>query len=295
MKILVTGGAGFVARHLTCELTSFGHEVWLSDCVDKDFPNYVKADLTDAKSTQYLISSVRPQAIVHLGAISFVPDAEKDIRLLNRVNVNGTQYLIEAFLSLGLPCLDRVLPNFVFASTAQVYQRNLSPYALSKISAEALVVHYSRDGLNGVIARPSNHTGPGQNDRFVLPSFIRQALEIKAGTRRCFSVGNLDSVRDFTDVRDVVRAYRIMMEKGAATNVYQIGSPVRLKMRELLEKVATVVGIDADCEVDDALWRPTDESPELDTEPLRLLGWQPQISIERTISDIVERMRNDIS
>ena len=146
-----------------------------------------------------------------------------------------------------------------------------------------------------------------QKNRIILPAKYRELLGeefyVVLGFDPCLCIYTEESYKnfeekitmDFTDVRDVVRAYRIMMEKGAATNVYQIGSPVRLKMRELLEKVATEVGVDADCEVDEALWRPTDESPELNTEPLRLLGWQPQISIERTISDIVERMQNDIS
>lgn len=89
-----------------------------------------------------------------------------------------------------------------------------------------------------MIARPANHTGPGQSEKCVVPSFIRQVLEIKAGRRRCFTVGNLDSVRDFTDVRDVVRAYRLMLEGGVSTGVYALGTPNRLAMRELLAKVA---------------------------------------------------------
>lgn len=295
MKILVTGGAGFVARHLTVELSSAGHEVWLSDRADIDFPNYVKADLADSEEIYGLVSSVKPEAVVHLGAISFVPEAAKDGRLLNRVNVDGTQYLIESFLALGQPRRERDLPRFLFASTAQVYQQNHSAYALSKMSGEALVFHYNREGLDGVVARPANHTGPGQSEKFVLPSFIRQALEIKAGMRGFFTVGNLDSVRDFTDVRDVVRAYRLILEKGEATNVYQVGSAARFTMRELLAKVASAVGVRAECEIDKALWRPTDEAPLLNTEPLRLLGWQPRISLDKTIADMIERMHNDVS
>ena len=293
MKILVTGGAGFVARHLTAELSSAGYEVWLSDCLNGEFSNYLKADLTDVESIYDLVTSVRPEAVVHLGAVSFVPDAENNKRILERVNVDGTRNLIEAFMSIDPFCRRQDSPAFVFVSTAQVYQRSLSAYALSKLTGEALVVQYCRKGLNGVIVRPANHTGPGQSEKFVLPSFVRQALDIKAGKRQCFKVGNLDSVRDFTDVRDVVRAYRLVLEKGESGNVYPIGSSVRYTMRELLEKVATTVGVSADYEVDKALWRPTDETPALNSERLRMLGWQPQISIDRTISEIIEGMRND--
>ena len=141
--------------------------------------------------------------------------------------------------------------------------------------------------IDGVIARPANHTWPGQSEKFVVPSFIRQALEIKAGRRRCFTVGNLDSVRDFTDVRDVVRAYRLMLEGGVSTGVYAIGSPNRLSMRDLLAKVAALVGVPDDHEVDPALWRPTDASLELDTAPIRDLGWAPRFSLDETLADMV--------
>ena len=126
----------------------------------------------------------------------------------------------------------------------------------------------------------------------MVPSFIRQALEIKAGCRRCFTVGNLDSVRDFTDVRDVVRAYRLLLEKGVATGVYAIGTTNFLSMRELLIKVAKMVGVPADYKVDPMLWRPTDASMKLDTTPIRKLGWEPQFSLDEMLADMIALMHH---
>ena len=291
MKVLLTGGAGFVARHLSAELVSAGHEVWLSDCLAAELPNYRMADLTDEREVGELVSCIRPEAIVHLGAISFVPDAARDGSLLERVNVGGTRNLLNAFAAAHLPHRPHDLPRFLFVSTAQVYMKSPSAYAVSKMSGEALTFHFCREGLDAVIARPANHTGPGQSERFVVPSFIRQAIDIKEGRRSCFTVGNLDSVRDFTDVRDVARAYRILLEKGVPTGVYAIGSPNRLPMRELLRKIARAVGVPEDYEVDASLWRPTDESLELDTRPIRELGWRPRFALDGTLSDMIAAWR----
>lgn len=280
MKILITGGVGFVAGHLAAEMTSSGYDVWLSDCVDSDRQNYIKADLTDFHDVRELVSSVKPEALIHLGAISFVPDAAKDKNLLQRVNVDGTENLLSAVLS------EAPQAKFLFVSTAQVLMEHPSPYAMSKLAGERLLLDYCTKGLNGMIARPANHTGPGQGTKFVVPAFIKQALEIKKGLRKNFTVGNLNSIRDFTDVRDVVKAYRLILEKGKSSEIYQIGSPVRMPMRELLFHIARLAGVPAYYEQDSFLWRPTDESPLLDTTNTQELGWNACIPFSQTISDI---------
>lgn len=281
MKILITGGAGFVAGYLAAEMTSSCYDVWLSDCVDSDRQNYIKADLTDFQDVCELVSSVKPDALIHLGAISFVPDADKDKNLLQRVNVDGTENILSAVLS--------VVPQakFLFISTAQVLMEHPSPYAMSKLAGERLLLDYCTKGLNGMIARPANHTGPGQGTKFVVPAFIKQALEIKKGLRKNFTVGNLDSIRDFTDVRDIVRAYRLILEKGKSSEVYQIGSPARMPMRELLFHIARLAGVPACYEQDSSLWRPTDESLLLDTTSIESLGWSATIPLSQTISDML--------
>ncbi len=281
MKILITGGAGFVAGYLATEMTSSCYDVWLSDCVDSDRQNYIKADLTDFQDVRELVLSVKPDALIHLGAISFVPDADKDKNLLQRVNVDGTENILSAVLS--------VVPQakFLFVSTAQVLMEHPSPYAMSKLAGERLLLDYCTKGLNGTIARPANHTGPGQGTKFVVPAFIKQALEIKKGLRKNFTVGNLDSIRDFTDVRDIVRAYRLILEKGKSSEIYQIGSPARMPMRELLFHIARLAGVPACYEQDSSLWRPTDESLLLDTTSIESLGWSATIPLSQTISDML--------
>lgn len=280
MKVLVTGGAGFVAGHLLTELTSSGHEVVLSDIVDVDLPNYIKADLTDREAMLGLVDATKPDAIVHLGAISFVPDAEKNPEKLKQINLGGTECLLEG--------VKRSVPKakFLFASTALVLGGELTPYAAMKLAAEGVVAQFGWEGYSAIIARPANHTGPGQAEKFVVPAFVRQALNIKAGRQDCFIVGNLDSIRDFTDVRDVVRAYRMLLECKDAKGAYSICSDCRMRIGQLLETIAKVVGVKTAFKVDESLWRPTDVAQVIDTTRIKSLGWRPEIPIEKTIQDM---------
>ena len=280
MKVLVTGGAGFVAGHLAVELTSAGHEVVLSDILDVDSPNYFKADLTDRAEILSLIDKVRPDAIVHLGAISFVPDAEKNPEKLKLINLGGTENILEG--------VKRYVPKakILFASTALVLGGELTPYAAMKLAAEGVVAQFGWEGYSAVIARPANHTGPGQSEKFVVPSFVRQAVDIKKGIKDHFTVGNLDSVRDFNDVRDVVRAYRILLESPNAKGAYSICSDCRMSIRQLLETIAAVVGVKPSFEVDHSLWRPADVAQVIDTARIKSLGWRPGIPITQTIRDM---------
>ena len=281
MNVLVTGGAGFVAGHLRAELVSAGHKVFLSDILDAELPNYIKADLTDRNAILELVDTVRPDAIVHLGAISFVPDAAKNPARLRQINLGGTENLLE-----GVRC-SVPKAKFIFASTALVLGGELTPYAAMKLAAEGVVAQFGWEGYSAIIARPANHTGPGQSEKFVVPAFVRQALDIKDGKQDCFVVGNLDSVRDFTDVRDVVRAYRMLLECDDAKGAYSICSDCRMRIGQLLEIIASVIGVSPIFRVDERLWRPTDVAQVIDTSGIRGLGWRPEIPIEKTIRDMV--------
>lgn len=277
MKVLVTGGAGFAARYFRTELVSAGYDVVLTDIAGD---GVARADLTDAVAMRHLVADIRPDACVHLGAISFVPDAARDSNLLMRVNVGGTENLLAA-LAAEVPGA-RVL----FVSSAQVQTRPLSAYATSKLEAESVVGRFKN--LDTVIARPANHTGPGQDPKFAIPSFIRQAQEILRGERKGFTVGNLESVRDFSDVRDVVHAYRILLEKGERAGVYAISSGNRFSMGDMLDMICRLMHVDAPRMIDPMLFRPTDASPVLDTKPIRSLGWEPMCSMEQTLRDMKE-------
>ena len=282
MKVLVTGGAGFVARHLRAELESAGHEVVLSDVLHADMPNFIRADLTDRAAMLDLVDSTRPDAIVHLGAISFVPDAEKNPERLKQINLGGTESLLEG--------VKRSVPKakFLFASTALVLGGELTPYAAMKLAAEGVVAQFGWEGYSAIIARPANHTGPGQSEKFVVPAFVRQALDIKSGKQDHFVVGNLDSIRYFTDVRDVVRAYRMLLESKDTSGAYSICSDCRMRIGRLLETIASVVGVNPVFKVDEKLWRPTDVAQIIDTARIKTLGWRSEIPIEKTIQDMVK-------
>lgn len=287
MKVLVTGGAGFVAAHLARELRAHEYEVVLSDrlppAVQTEGFEFCPADLTKSGDVLRLVESVRPDAIVHLGAISFVPDAARDLDLLVNVNVNGTTNMLVA-MGLYAP-----KARFLFVSSAQVLSEKLSHYAASKYAAEQMVENLGRlRQLDWLVARPANHTGPGQSPRFVVPSFLNQAVRIRLGTLDHFTVGNLDAVRDFTDVRDVVRAYRVLLERGKTGESYTIGSNQRLSIGELLAKTQDLAGIQAPIVVDPKLWRPTDESPVLDTAKILSLGWKSEIDLDQTLLDMLQ-------
>ena len=277
MKVLVTGGAGFVARHLRAELVSVGHDVVLTDIAGDGM---IAADLVDASAMRQLVAAVRPDACVHLGAVSFVPDAARNQEAMRRVNVDGTENLLRAF------ALEACHARILLVSSAQVLVHPLSAYAVSKLKAEEMLARYPE--LDSLVARPANHTGPGQASKFVVPAFVRQALEIKDGLRECFRVGNLASVRDFTDVRDVARAYRMLLDKGSRGCIYPISSGKRFRIDEVLDVICDIIGIDAPRCVDATLFRPTDASPTLDVSSLYNLGWVPRFSLNQTISDMIE-------
>lgn len=284
MKILITGGAGFVAGHLAAELSDAGHEVIMTDivlpsCSTSGNHRFYTADLTDKEQITKLVREVKPDAVAHLGSVSFVPDAAKDPERVTKVNVSGTENLVQAVLS------ETPRARFLFVSTAHVLKDPPLPaYAASKLAAEAIV---SASGLDAIIARPANHTGPGQSDKFVVPSFIKQAIEIKAGKRDHFVTGNLESTRDFTDVRDVVSAYRLLLEKGEPGAVFNISAGTPITIGELLSVVRGILGIEAEAVVYPELYRPTDATPHLDTTAIKTLGWSTQYNLTDTLQAMI--------
>lgn len=304
-RVLVTGAAGFVGRHLVRELAGAGHGVACIDAVPPeaaaDLPDYERVDLRDAAAVRSAVARFAPDAVVHLAAVSFVPDAASDPGLLWAVNIGGVVNVAEAILS------ECPKARMLFVSSAQVYgtaakeggdvlyteESPLMPislYAVSKAADEAFVrgCHASR-GLDAVIARPGNHTGPGQSPKFVAISFARQLLDVATGkSSGPIRVGNLDSVRDFSDVRDVVRAYRLMLEKGRSGAVYNVSSGTVVTIGELFERLRRICGVDAHPVRDDAFWRPTDRCTALCTDALRRdTGWKPSISLDQTLIDIL--------
>ncbi len=304
-RVLVTGAAGFVGRHLLSELVAAGHEVTATDRPATGVAEVRPVELRDPEALRALVRTARPDACVHLAAVSYVPDGDRDPAELLAVNVAGTLNLLEA--------LRREAPRarLLLISTAQVYGSAPSPgspnppldesaptcpltlYAISKVACEQAALAYGAcHTLDVMIARPANHTGPGQSSRFVAPAFARQIVEVAAGRLPKVRVGNLDAVRDFTDVRDVVRAYRLLLERGTAGLAYNISADTPVRIGDLLERLLALAAVEAPVEPDPALVRPADVSIRMDTSRLRdTTGWRPLHPLDDTLSALIEEAR----
>jgi len=214
------------------------------------------------------------------------------------VNRDGTLALAGALAART------TVPRFLFVSTAEVYGgdhaepitedapvRPLSPYAESKAAAEAaLLDRHARDGFPVVVARPFPHTGPGQDSRFVLPAFAERLRDARRSGASRIPVGNLDVVRDFVDVRDVVRAYLLLLRAGEPGQCYNVATGIGRRLRDCLNELARLVGVEATPVQDAALVRPAD-IPILIGDPTRLCattGWAPQVPFDRTLQDLVD-------
>ncbi len=298
MKVLVTGAGGFVGRHLLRELSGYGHSVVAFDVAFPQPPEYaetaVTGDIRDADAVDRLFVATRPDACVHLAAVSFVPSGENTPERVLSVNVGGTRILLEAVRQKARAC--RVL----LISSSQVYGPVQSPmpipetaplapvtlYAASKVAAEALGEGYARHhGLRVIVARPTNHTGPGQSELFALSSFVAQIRRIREKeTPPVLLVGNLESERPVLDVRDVVRAYRCLAERGEPGQVYNVSPPHRVRMGQALDWLCELAGIWPECRVDAERFRETDHAPVLNSSRIRrLCGWEPEYDLRETL------------
>lgn len=303
MRALVTGGCGFVGRHLVRELAAHGYDVVAFDLTDTAPPPgaiaTVPGDLRDAGTVEEVVRTARPDAVVHLGAMAFAPDAGHSAARMLEVNVCGTVNVLEAVRSHVPDC------NTLVASSSHVYTFNTSVhsvtedsplgpvglYGISKAAADVAACGFATQyGMPVMVARPDNHTGPGQSRRFVAPSFIAQVREIAAGQAPPeMFVGNLDCRRAFMDVRDVVRAYRLLLERGEPGNAYNVSTSRLIRIGDLLDAICGLVGVTPDVRVAPERFRPTDSAPVLDTAKLRAqTGWAPQYDLTRTLKDMLE-------
>lgn len=303
MKILLTGGKGFVASYVAKELLEAGHTPVLSDVsfptTSQDDIRRIPADLTNAQEIEKLVIDVCPDACIHLGGITSVVIGNKNPAAMFHVNVTGTAILLEAFHK---HCQDA---RFLFASTAHVYGtegddtpvtesaplRPSSLYAISKAAGDRLTLSLAKlYDMHLMTTRPNNHVGPGQSPDFVLGTFSAQIKAISRGEASpVMHTGNLESTRDFTDVRDVARAYRLIIENGSKGAAYNIGSGTQASIRSILDIMCGIEGVSPEFKTDPERMRPADRSPVLDTSLIQTkIGWQPTIPLDTTIRDILQ-------
>lgn len=307
MRALVTGADGFVGRWLTGHLEESGDDVWRATGHRPSSGLQQRAaDLTDAAAVRELLAWARPDAIYHLAAVAFGPDASGDIGHALDVTVRGTAYLLEAASHLDSR------PMVMIPSSAEVYGAGagrrlserlpvapLSMYGATKAAQETLGLTYHRAGrLPVVVARAFNHIGPGQRESFVVPAFAMQLARIAAGSAPPeLRVGNLDARRDFTDVRDVVVAYRLLVAGGHAGQPVNVASGKAIAVRDVLGALIELSGLDVEVTIDPARLRPSDASVISGSSALlrRLTGWRRRIPLSRTLRDVWEDARRRVA
>jgi GDP-4-dehydro-6-deoxy-D-mannose reductase len=309
MRALITGVGGFVGRHLARHLCAEGVQVSgvgrAPDCRDlSDDVEMFTADLRDRTEVLNVAQTVRPDAVYHLAAQSSSSQSLADPWGTLANNLQAQLSLLDALLGAGLrPRVlvvgssdeyGRVRPDQI-PIHEDVPLRPTTPYAVSKVTQDVLGFQYfAQHGLPVVRVRPFSHTGPGHDPRFVVPSFARQLAQIEAGQLKPeIRVGNLDVYRDFTDVRDMVRAYRLALLAGTPGEVYNLGRGTAIRIGDALDDLISLCRVPVRVVVDTALLRPFDvPRQQADTTKFRALtGWQPEIPWQTTLRETLDYWR----
>jgi len=305
-RILITGIEGFAGGHLARHIAACGHTAVGLHWADAPtgLPGELhRGDVCDFDATRALIETTKPDGIIHLAGISSVALSESRQMTTYEVNALGTLKLLEAVRQLQLKC------RLVLISSADVYGRSnvgrplsedlpslpLSPYALSKhMTAEAGLFYHRAFGLDTVVLRPFSHTGPGQTTAFVFPKVANAIAQIEKGKQDpVIEMGDLSVRRDYTDVRDVVRAYLLALERCTSGETYNVTSGKPLILREEVGYLCSLARVPVRVESSPARFRPHD-IPLLTGDPSKFMtatGWKPEIPFAKTLSDLLDYYR----
>jgi GDP-4-dehydro-6-deoxy-D-mannose reductase len=305
---LVTGAAGFAGGHLVeylleseARVAAWGHGPIPSALQSSDRILWTAVDVTDPAAVTEALAQARPSAVFHCAGVADVHSTWSDSATALRVNVLGTHNLLSA--------IERLAPDapVLITGSALVYRPSdaalsedspigpASPYGVSKLAQE-LVGLAARGRV--IVTRPFNHAGPRQAPAYVTSSFARQIAEAEAGIcKPVLEVGNLEARRDITDVRDTVRAYRLLMQKGQAGRPYNVCRGEAFRVGDLLDALVSQSRISIEVRTDPARLRPND-MPVVLGNPSRLehdTGWRPRLTIEQTLSDLLDYWRQIVS
>ena len=301
-KVLIFGIGGFVGRYLANEFLNHGYSVYGSDMNNNGtLPMRVKfyeANLLDAGSVHTVVQKTSPDMIINLAAISSVGQSWSIPQTTMSVNVIGALNIMEAAKRCN------PMPKVMFIGSSEEYEVSdkplnestplnaNNPYGISKVAQEQFAQMYSKNfGLQIYCVRSFNHTGVGQRDSFVLPSFCKQAAEIeKSGKPGVIEVGNLAVKRDFSHVKDSVKAYRMIIESDDSRIIYNVGSGQAFSLRELLNYIVGLSGVDIQIKVDPKKFRPTDQPMVCCDYTLikSRLGWEPEYSVFDALKEMYE-------
>lgn len=285
-RVLVTGASGFVGRHLRQSLG------------DSFIP--FEADVLDASAVRAAVKGARPYAVVHLAAESSVAASWGDASAAWTVNVVGTVNLLEAVQS------EQPKARILFTSTGEVYGRAetlptpesapvepLSPYAATKAAAEIACGQVARRGVNVVVARAFNHEGPGRDERFAVGSWAAQVARLEEAGGGVLEVGDLSAERDISDVRDVCRAYTLLLDESVEPGTYNVASGRSVAMRDVLAQIVSFARCSIEVESRAERIRPA-EIPRMLGDATRIrqaTGWEPEIPLEQTLVETLDAAR----
>ena len=308
---LVTGAAGFAGSHLLDLLSGNGAKpgsivAWQRPNTNGSSSRHADAgvqwaavDLLDRDAVRSAIARIRPTAVYHCAGAAHVGRAWEQAESTFATNVRGTHHLLDALARTGVE--SRVLiPSsaLVYASADRALREDdpllpSSPYGLSKLAQEMLAPHAGR-GVTVMVARAFNHFGPRQDPFFAAAGFARRIADIEHGKWEPeIAVGNLDARRDLTDVRDTVRAYQLMLERGRPGDVFNVCSGVAIEIRELLERLIARARVTVRIRIDPARYSPND-TPLLLGDPTRIrerLGWTARIPLDQSVDDLLAHWR----
>jgi GDP-4-dehydro-6-deoxy-D-mannose reductase len=296
MRALITGGKGFVGQWLAAHLKDSGDEVVVTD---------IETDITDGAAMRRVVGETSPEAIYHLAAMTHVGESWDNPSEVLKVNVLGTAEVLAAARTLPSP------PVVLVVSSAEVYgavspeqlplgedtpTAPATPYAASKLAAEAVALQAWRGYHQPVIVvRAFNHIGPGQSPNFAVPALAKRIVDARRSGSDTLRVGTLTTRRDFTDVRDVVAAYRLLVRHGSPGGVYNVCSGRDVAISEVAQKLLTLAHAKLELVTDPDLVRPVDV-PVLRGDPTLLhttTGWAPSIPLATTLADVLASWEAD--